>query len=471
MDFTVRIGLVPVRRTMPGKRKIPIFGPTYAIENKQRLVPHIVNTFGDDRVRFVDLDFLNEEGMLFQESDVDAVVDRFTAEKVDALFIVNCNFGNEEAAGLLARRMGKPVLIWAPQDEVIEADGMRYTDSQCGLFALSKYLQRANVPFSWIRNCRVEVPAFAEGVRRFIAVACMVKNFTGMRIAQVGTRPKPFTSVIVDEGALFSRFGIQVIPVNIGSVIDRHRRIMEERDADLDRDVREFSGRFDTGDTDNLQLKRMLAFTYLYREIMEEFNCDVIATECWTAMPQAVGAFPCCAMSKLADERVIVTCETDILGSITMALLASATLGRSVPFFIELTVRHPERENVELLWHCGPVAYSLKKEDSRAHLDMTRCGFELKPGTYTMARLDSDHGAYSLLSGTFRTTTGPYTFGNYLWAEFDDLDAVERKIIEGPYIHHMAEIEGDHVETIREFSRYVPGIAHDPLPGAGRGAQ
>ena len=466
MDFTIRIGLVPLRRTMPGKRKIPIFGASYAIDNKCRLVPHIVDTFGDDRVRFVDLEFLNEEGMLFRESDVDRVVDHFVTKKVDAIFIVNCNFGDEEAAGLLARKMGKPVLIWAPQDEIIEADGMRYTDSQCGLFAVSKYLHRANVPFSWIKNCRVEDPAFTQGVRRFIAVACMVKNFTGMRIAQVGLRPKPFISVIIDEGALFSRFGIQVIPVNIGSVIERHKRIMEERDTDLEGDVREFTGRFDTGDTDNQQLKRMLAFTYLYREIIEELDCDVIATECWTAMPQSVGAFPCCAMSKLADERVIVTCETDILGTITMALLASATLGRSVPFFVEFTMRHPERENVELLWHCGPVAYSLKKENSRAHLDLNRCGFEIKPGTYTIARMDSHQGEYSLLAGTFGTTTGPYTFGNYLWAQFDDLDAVERKLIEGPYIHHMAEIEGDHVATIREFCKYIPGIAYDPLPGA-----
>ena len=67
---------------------------------------------------------------------------RFQAEKVDAVFLINGNFGNEEVAGAVAKAIGKPVLLWGPQDTVFEADGTRYTDSQCGLFGMSRQLQK-----------------------------------------------------------------------------------------------------------------------------------------------------------------------------------------------------------------------------------------------------------------------------------------------------------------------------------------
>ena len=50
---------------------------------------------------------------------------------------------------------------------MFEADGTRYTDSQCGLFGMSRQLQRMNVPFTYIENCRIEDPIFTEGFLRF----------------------------------------------------------------------------------------------------------------------------------------------------------------------------------------------------------------------------------------------------------------------------------------------------------------
>ena len=92
--------------------------------------------------------------------------------------------------------------------------------------------------------------------------------------------------------------------------------------------------------------------------------------------------------------------------------------------------------------------------------------FQVKDGEYTVARMDQDNGAYSLLAGICRSAEGPYTFGTYLWAKFHDLPAWEKKLIEGPYIHHLAEIEGDYTAALREFCRYIPGLALDVVvPG------
>lgn len=58
---------------------------------------------------------------------------------------------------------------------------------------------------------------------------------------------------------------------------------------------------------------------------------------------------------------------------------------------------------------------------------------------------------------------GPYTFGTYLWAEFKDLSAIEKKLINGPYIHHMTEIYGGFADILEEFCKFITGIEYDPI--------
>lgn len=207
----------------------------------------------------------------------------------------------------------------------------------------------------------------------------------------------------------------------------------------------------------------MLAFVYVYIEIFEETGADIMASECWTAMPLAFGANPCLAMSILYDMGYIVACESDIHGAITCALLQCAARGKDKPTFGEFTVRHPENKNAELLWHCGPFPYSVKDKSSEAKLFNTKPSFKARDGEYTIARFQADDGKYTLLGGEYKTVDGPHTFGTYMWAEFKDWAKIERKMIEGPYIHHMAEIYGKHSDELKEFCKYISGLCYDPI--------
>ena len=89
--------------------------------------------------------------------------------------------------------------------------------------------------------------------------------------------------------------------------------------------------------------------------------------------------------------------------------------------------------------------------------------FRVQNGHYTVARMDQDHGKYQILVGECDSAEGPYTFGTYMWARFDNLDKWERKLIEGPYIHHMSEIEGGYTEAFREFCKYIPDLELDEV--------
>ena len=466
LDFKLKIGLIPERRYLPGPKRTGMFNSDYADANKEKAIAFLRAHFADENTEFVDLDWLNDEGLLIETKDCQKVADRMKEEKVDAIFIMNCNFGNEEAAGKVAQLLKLPTLLWGPRDRIIEKDGVRYTDTQCGLFSISKQLKRYNVPFTYINNCDVEDPRFGDGFQSFLSVVCMVKNFNKLRILQVGSRLKPFKCVMANELELTERFGIDVVPVNLADTTNRLNAIMNERKEVLDAHVQKIKSLYDPCGIDDAQLAKMAAFIEFYQDVQKEYMGDVIATECWTAMNQAFGAMPCLAMSLLADMGYIVTCETDIHGAITSALLASAARGKKPSFFGEFTVRHPEKDDTELLWHCGVFATSLRRENVKPRLQIFKPDFHAKDGHYTIARFQAEKGKYYLLAGEFDTTDGPDTVGTYLWAKFKDLDKLERKLVEGPYIHHMSEIEGSWSRELREFAKYVPGLIFDELEDA-----
>ena len=461
LNYNVKIGLVPMRRDCtphPGA-----FNWEIAEARGREIVAYIEEHYATENVTFADLKGVIPVETFYAESDVEKVAAHMRAEKVDALLMINANFGCEEAAALLAQEMNVPVMLWAPLDERFDADGMRYTDSQCGIFGISRQMQRYNIPFTFLNSCRVSEQKFAEGLDRFARVACMVKNFRGMRVGQVGMRPKIFCSVIFNEGELMQRFGLHIVPINNALVAKKFNKILQERDAELVEGEKLFLERYDVDDFTKPLLKRIYAFVLLFKELFEEYNLDAISSECWTSMEMACGVLPCSAYGFLLDEGYLVSCESDMHAAITMALLSCASFGKNPPFMGEFTVRHPQDENVELLWHCGPFPYSLHREGKKPVEYIQRQWFEAKHSKYTVARFDQDDGKYMILNGTCESADGPFTNGTYVWGRFNDLDKWERRLIEGPYIHHMVEIEGDYTKEIEEFCKFVPHLKPDSM--------
>ena len=89
--------------------------------------------------------------------------------------------------------------------------------------------------------------------------------------------------------------------------------------------------------------------------------------------------------------------------------------------------------------------------------------FRVRDGEYTISRFQCEKGKYYLLGGKLHTCEGPDTFGTYMWAEFKNLPRLERKLIEGPYIHHVTEIYGDYEEYLKEFTKYFDDIIYDGI--------
>ena len=162
MSAHIKIGYAPTRRA--------IFSAPAAVQYR-KLTADRLRELG---VNCVDIDDVNDEGLLYNEEDRLKVVEKFRAQKVDGIFLAHCNFGTEYIVARLARELGVPVLLWGPLDEGIEPDGSRLRDSQCGLFATGKVLRHYEVPFTYLTGCRLTDPEFERGIRLFEAVCNVV---------------------------------------------------------------------------------------------------------------------------------------------------------------------------------------------------------------------------------------------------------------------------------------------------------
>lgn len=463
-NYKVKIGLVPLRRDCtprPG-----LFNWEYAEERGRKTVKYIKEHFTTDKVEFVDLKGVIDVETLWSQDDVDKVARAFQKGKggLHSPYPGKLRKRRRRQASL-PKKMNKPVLLWGPQDDTFYEDGGRHTDTQCGLFAMSRQLTRMNVKFTYIENCPVDSEIFAEGLESFARVTCAVKNFCGMRIGQVGLRPKPFCSVIFNEGQLMEDFDIHIIPINLAVIRTKFEAILTDRKDELREGAAKIKEMYVTDADTDANLEKMWAFVIMYKELFEEYRLDAISAECWTAMQQLVGAMPCTSYGILADMDYIISCESDMHAAMTQVLLKSLTFGEKKPFLGEFTTRHPSDRNAELLWHCGPFAYSLHRKDEPCYCKNMREWFRVNEGHYTVARIDQDHGKYTIIAGECDSTTGPYTFGTHMWAKFDNLAAWERKLIEGPYIHHVSEVEGGFTDEIREVCKYIPGLAIDEVRG------
>lgn len=461
MKNRLKLGFAPTRRFVFSKEDAFRF---------KKLTREKIDDYG---VQIVDLEGINEEGLIYDNySDVDKIVKRFRTEEVDAVFFPHCNFGTEDTVSRVAKAVGKPVLLWGPRDEEPLTDGSRLRDTQCGLFATGKVLRRFNVPYTYITNSALDSKVFDRGFRNFLAAAGVVKAFKSLRILQIAPRPSGFWTMICNEGELLERFGIEVFPITLVDIRNATLSVVKEAGAELKETVDFIKSGWDCIEVDETAITRIAALKIAMRDYCRAYGCRSVAIQCWNALQDSIGIMPCLANSLLSDEGIPVACETDIHGAVSSVMAQAASMGENIPFFADLTVRHAENENGELLFHCGNFPVSLVAEGCRPKLrrhflfDSHAPGThesEIKGGDISITRFDGDHGEYSLFLGKARGIQGAYTRGTYLWVEVNDWPLWEEKLVKGPYVHHCVGIHSNVIPALYEACSYIPGLKPDPV--------
>ena len=449
----VKIGFAPTRRNL--------FSAEAAIEYADYTRDKL-NELGID---YVDIQEINEDGLLYEDEGVEKIAEKFNEAKIDGLFIANVNFGTEYACARLAKKLNVPVLLWGPKDETPAEDGSRLRDTQCGLFAIGKVLRRFKVPFTYLQNCDIDSPAFERGVKDFVRVCNVVKTFKATRILQVGPRPFDFWTVMCNEGELLEKFNISLSPVPIEELIQEIEQVKKNDYGSVQEAIDYFdqTTEIQISETD---LEMVAALKVALKSLCKKYGCNSGVIQCWTALQDKIGILPYASLSLLQEEGIPFVCETDVHGAISELLIEAASLGEHRAIFADVNCRHPENKNGELLQHLGVFAYSTA--ETKPILPQRHFVFDY-PGSvafraikdeYTLCRFDGDNGEYSLLMGTGKGIDGPYNQGTYLYLEFENLNRLEFKLVEGPYIHHVAAVRKNVVPILYEACKYL-GVKPD----------
>ncbi|OGV73872.1 MAG: hypothetical protein A3K19_10995 [Lentisphaerae bacterium RIFOXYB12_FULL_65_16] len=440
-----------------------VFSNEDAIRQKKRLQKLLRQW----KMPFVDLEGVLEDGLVKDQSHVDTVVAHFRAAGVECLFLPHCNFGTEGAVGMIAHKLGLPTLLWGPRDEAPLPDGSRLRDSLCGLFASSKVLHKLGVPFTYIENCRIDDPALATGVDRFLRAAHVANAFrSGVRIGHIGQRIDFFWTTIINESELLERFKVEVLPLDMVEFIRATKDRARRGQAGYRKEVARLRQRMTVeGFDDPAALIVSLAARDQMLAMADEHGLEGLAVQDFMSLVNEVGAY-CFFAECFVCDKLAVGYESDIHGAISNVLVQRASLGTEPAYLADVTIRHPTNDNGILLWHGGaPLSMCDPGVKPRVGqhwiLPSPLSGmphFRMKQGPITTARFDGDRGDYMLAVGEGRGIDGPDTLNNYVWMEVNNWPAWERTLIQGPFIHHVAMAYGHFGDALAEACRYIPGL-------------
>ncbi len=421
------------------------------------------------KVDYVGIDSVLEDGIVRTYGDIELVVNHFKMQNIDGLFIPHCNFGTESATGMIAKKLGVPVLLWGPRDDAPLEDGTRLRDSLCGMFAASKILVKLEVPFTYIENCRVDDVEFYEGFDTFMRAVNVVKRLKGAKIGIVGNRIDFFWSTIINENELLQKFGIELLPMDLAKTIRRTKEKAATEKTKYLTEIKKWETQIDISEMSDIAMINVLAL----RDVLYEFAIDnklaALAVESFMTIIDELDACISFAQVLVSDMGIPCICESDIHGAVSSIIAEAATLNTAPSFFADLTVRHPENDKGLLLWHDAfPLSLKDPKCEGKLGGHWILPGFKpgmahwkLKDGDITIIRFDGEKGDYKLIAKESGTIEGPFTQNTYVWVEMDNWKEFERKIIEGPYIHHTSCVYGKYSKALEEACRYINDLEFD----------
>ncbi|MGV8845321.1 L-fucose/L-arabinose isomerase family protein [Tessaracoccus sp.] len=418
-------------------------------------------------IDFVDLDqvFPETEGLIEDISQVPAAVAHFREHGVDALFLPHCNFGTEGAAGLMARDLGVPTLLWGPRDAAPEEDGTRLRDTLCGLFASSKVVRKlVGNRFTYLENCGVDEQTFTDGLQSFLRTAAIVGSVSSLRIGLIGARVPFFWSCIIDEGQLLERFGIEVLPYEIATFLNAVERRMISEAESLGEELAAIEERWlDATGCDRTELLRGVAAARELLFIARRDGIGVLAVQIFDTISEALGSGAAIYI-QIVSAHIPVSIESDVHGAVSLALMQAARTNTLPPFFPEFVIRDPDDDNRVCLWHVGsPPAL---RNDADEKLTIRRpwilpgekpnqAQMRLRDGAVTICRFDGDGGQYRLGLGSGHVEPGPYTRDDHGWLRVNNWQRWERQLVEGPYIHHVAAAYDADERALMEACKYL----------------
>ncbi|MFP4395267.1 MAG: L-fucose/L-arabinose isomerase family protein [Anaerolineales bacterium] len=380
-----------------------------------------------------------------------AAAQSLAMEPLDLLLVFQATFADSTMVMALAKAIDAPLVMWA----VPEApNGARLRlNSFCGINLGGHAMKRAGLSFDYI-YAPADDPAALEKIMTWAKAGRAKRLLAQARIGRIGQHPEGFDSCELDAAALKSRFGVEIVQMELATVFEGARSVPE---ADVDEALAALRAQIEIDATlDEAALRKSLATYVTMRRLAAEQGLHAMAVRCWPEFFTELGCAACGAMSMLTNELTPCSCEADINGALSQLLLQWVS---DAPVFGTDMVAFDGKENTAVVWHCGkaPLAMADPEFQARATIHSNRklpllMEFPLKPGRVTIVRISEAPGTgrYQLVVGSGEMLRAPLSFsGTSGVLRFDSgAEAALDTIMSEGLEHHIELTYGDHVSAL-----------------------
>lgn len=321
--------------------------------------------------------------LVIEPEDARAAADRLCQKGLDGLAIITGTFHLGHLALILKRRLDIPTLLWAFPELPYNGGKIRL-NSVCGLNLNASNLYKAGYDDV---SCHVG----GEIDHDWLAAVRMRAILAHARVGLLGYRADGFFNLDIDELATYRQTGILIDHYELAEVTGE-----EVSEAEAAEFLAEIDTCFTCEGITEKQKSLVAQLCVRFQRFMKKHSLDAVAVRCWPEFANLNGCAPCAAMSLLQSRGVILGCEGDIEG--VMSMLVTSVLGAGVPFLADLSQVDFE-DDTALLWHCGVAPHVLWDGESPRSLDTyfaagrgVTAGFVLKSGPVSLVRIDSARG-------------------------------------------------------------------------------
>ncbi|MEA2071848.1 MAG: fucose isomerase [Asgard group archaeon] len=400
----------------------------------------------DDLTTIANINWSFVSELVIEIEDAQKAARKLKEKHVDGLIVISGTFALGHLVLELHKVIQQPILLWGLEELPYDGGRIRL-NSVCGVNLNSSNLYKAGV-----RNFHTVIGKKID--ENWLDAIRIKKAFETAHVGLLGYRAKGFFNLDIDELNLYQETGVLVDHYELQEIFT-----YAVQQQDVQQRIAQIKKLFDVSDLSDEQITKVATLVGKFDNFMQQNKLTCIAIRCWPEFATEYGVSPCAAMSLLQSEGKILTCEGDILGSLSM--LAHQAIGAKTPFLADFSQIDFE-ENSALLWHCGVAPCNLWDGECTRSLDSYFAGgkgvtadFVMQAGDFSIARIDYSPGKYRIFLQKGKALPMKKELkGTYLKATFEDnVRIVLNKIIENGIAHHLSVVYGTYLEPFRLYAK------------------
>jgi L-fucose isomerase-like protein len=374
------------------------------------------------------------------------------------LLVLQPSLGNGHFAMTVAQRWAGPIILLATPER---PDGEKV--SSCSLVAQhlwASVMRQLRRPFELVYG-DPEQPTVRLSLISAISICGAFSALHRARVGLIGSHAPGFLAMEADPFAMQNQLGVQLQRLSLAQFMDRVTEIDSRRVAEDVERVRGLELPMHGVSSEDLPTSSRLYLAM--RDLLSEETLDALAVQDWPEMGSKLGQWPYLAMSRLADEKLVVSMEGDTDGAITA--LAGQWLGAGVGYLTDW-LEHDDR-NIHF-WHAGMAPLKWIKNPSLGrHFNIEKPMVVDGPleadQPMTIARIWRVDGRYKAMAFEGRTIHNPRQMtGNTALVEVSAESIAGRavgawfdELLHAGLPHHVALFHGHHAEHLRRLSRMM----------------